>query len=203
MTTHAITTAPATVPVPEPLPPYSGDDPLCAMCSHDLAYTQFRAEQVRAQREFNGRMERHAVFPARLERQCKRCEYQWDEALNPPPGPEPARPATVAEISEALQNAHQGWALDLSPDCAEHMAGILLDLLFIDVRTDHPAWAKPARSRPLLAPPAAPADPDPALTSPLPIAAPDQEQPQPPTARPPVATFGAPIPLHQKTEDDA
>ncbi|MFF3096756.1 hypothetical protein [Streptomyces cyaneofuscatus] len=198
--TDTITAATAATPVPEPLPPYSGEDALCAMCSHDLAYTYFRAERARVQREFNGRMEWHHAFPARLERQCKRCDYQWDEALNPPPGPEPARPATVAEVSEALQNAHQGWALDLSPGCADHMAGILLDLLLIDVRTDHPAWTKPARSRPLLAPPAAPADPDPALTSPVPMAIMDQQdQPQPPT-RP---TFGAPIPLHDKTEDDA
>lgn len=197
-----MTAATAATPVPEPLPPYSGDDTLCAMCSYDLAYTSFRAKQARVQREFNGRIERHAVFPARLERQCKRCDYQWDEALNPPPGPEPARPATVAEISEALQKAHQGWALDLSSGCAEHMAGILLDLLLIDIRTDHPAWTKPDQTRPLLAPPAAPADPHPTLTSQVPIATPDQEQPQQLADRPPVAAFGAPIPLHQKTEDD-
>ncbi|MFZ4266549.1 hypothetical protein [Streptomyces arboris] len=198
--TDTITAATAATPVPEPLPPYSGEDALCAMCSHDLAYTYFRAERVRVQREFNGRLERHHVFPARLERQCKRCEYQWDEALNPPPGPEPARPATLADLVDAIGISCQGYAADLHPQLAEHMAGILLDLLFVDVRTDHPAWTKPARSRPLLAPPAAPADPDPALTSPVPMAIMDQQdQPQPPT-RP---TFGAPIPLHDKTEDDA
>lgn len=61
----------------KPLPPFSGDDATCAKCSNVGAYTEWRG----------------AEYPApayrqqeRLRRRCARCEYEWDEALNPPKG---------------------------------------------------------------------------------------------------------------------
>ncbi|MFD5788635.1 hypothetical protein ACFWH1_18680 [Streptomyces sp. NPDC127037] len=37
--------------------------------------------------DYNGRTEMRGPLPERLERQCERCDYQWDEALNPSPRP--------------------------------------------------------------------------------------------------------------------
>ncbi|MFJ3100324.1 hypothetical protein [Streptomyces sp. NPDC086835] len=104
------------------LPPYSGPDTLCPKCSHDQAITRYRAEGEHGTDEHSpfGRSRRGE----RLERQCWSCDYVWDEALNPPAGD--PRLIDVPTLARALQEAHAGWALDLSPECAEHMARQLL-----------------------------------------------------------------------------
>lgn len=58
------------------LPPFSGDESVCSKCSHAGAATKW--------------MEAETLGPSylkreRLRRECMRCGYQWDEALNPPP----------------------------------------------------------------------------------------------------------------------
>lgn len=68
------------------LPPFSGDDTTCPKCSNPSAYTQHRKAGEHGSDE-------HATFgPSkrgeRLERACARCDYVWDEALNPPKGNE-------------------------------------------------------------------------------------------------------------------
>lgn len=79
----------ANTPTPKSLPPYSGHETLCAKCSHLEALTRFRPEIGHPQtEEYNGQLKRRGPLPERLERQCMRCDYQWDEALNPAPGGE-------------------------------------------------------------------------------------------------------------------
>ncbi|MET9321932.1 hypothetical protein ABZX75_17320 [Streptomyces sp. NPDC003038] len=165
-----------TTPAPEqaggPLPPYSGRETLCAKCSNLEAYTRFQPAIGHPRtEEYNGRLERRGPLPERLERQCERCDYQWDEALNPAPG---VRPATVQEIAYALQQSHAGWALDLSPECAQYMAGQLAEMLHLLVRLDHPMWL-PRPGRPLRVPPTGPLQPGATLTAAVPI--PLQERP--------------------------
>ncbi|MEU0275947.1 hypothetical protein [Streptomyces sp. NPDC006307] len=118
--------APATSPGAE-LPPYSGTGALCAKCSHDQAITRHRAEGEHGTDE-------HITFGRsrrgeRLERQCWSCDYVWDEALNPPTGD--PRLIDVPTLARALQEAHAGWALDLTPECAAHMARQLLGNLVV------------------------------------------------------------------------
>ncbi|MEH0402914.1 hypothetical protein ACFY7V_03745 [[Kitasatospora] papulosa] len=77
---------PPTVTTPaadgEQLPPFSGDDPLCAKCSNVDAFTDYRAAG-----EY-GSDEPRRMMPSRkgerLERRCGRCSFTWDEALVPP-----------------------------------------------------------------------------------------------------------------------
>jgi len=193
------TTATAAPDTAKPLPAYTGADTVCVMCSHPSAYTRYQSERYRVLREVNGRPERHARLTARLERQCQNCDYQWDEALNPAPA---VRTATVEDMATALQHSHQGWALDLSPGCAEHMADALLRMFHVQVRPDHPLWKQHVAPRPLLA---VPADvvtlTDPAI-SPLPIvvtAPGDRPQPTVENRPAPPGTV-APVPPHEKPQ---
>ena len=59
----------------KPLAPFSGDDAVCVKCSNTGAYTEWKEAEMLGpsyrQRE-------------RLRRRCARCDYEWDEALNPP-----------------------------------------------------------------------------------------------------------------------
>lgn len=57
------------------LPPYSGDDTQCTKCSNIGAYTEWKAAEG---------LGRTVLKPDRLRRRCARCDYEWDEALNPP-----------------------------------------------------------------------------------------------------------------------
>lgn len=121
-----------TIPEPMPdqaLPPFSGDTTLCVKCSASGPYTYYRPATDRPA-EFNGRM-RRGPLPERLERQCARCDYAWDEALNPTTG---IRPATRGDITAALHLAHIGWAPPLPPKQAEHIAVGLLTAFTIYVR---------------------------------------------------------------------
>ncbi|WTW95451.1 hypothetical protein OG216_19610 [Streptomycetaceae bacterium NBC_01309] len=66
------------------LPAFSADDAVCAKCSHTEALTTYRPAQPQRLSEFNGRAELRGPLPERLERQCQRCDFTWDEALHPP-----------------------------------------------------------------------------------------------------------------------
>lgn len=65
------------------LPPFSGDDTVCRKCSHAGAETRYRARGEVPERE-EGTQSFGDIWPERLERECGRCRYQWDEALNLP-----------------------------------------------------------------------------------------------------------------------
>lgn len=71
------------------LPPYSGDDSVCIKCSNHGARTTYQPAIERVLTEYNGRNERRGPLPERLERCCRRCDFQWDEALNPSSSPIP------------------------------------------------------------------------------------------------------------------
>ncbi|MFD4315046.1 hypothetical protein [Streptomyces sp. NPDC058548] len=129
------------------LPPFSGEETTCAKCSNFEARTTYRPAIAYKLMEFNGRMVPRGPLPERLERECRQCDYTWDEALHPAPG---VRPTTVAELAWALSWSHRGWALDLPPELAEHMAQQLMELTHVMIRADHPAW-QPAGLIPLLA----------------------------------------------------
>ncbi|MFD3844761.1 hypothetical protein ACFWVB_02575 [Streptomyces microflavus] len=146
--TQALTAEPATV---TPLPPYSSPDVKCAKCSNQGAFTKYRDALGRPfLEEHNGTTVYRGPLPERLERACERCDYTWDEALQPAV-PE-LRPATIADVVHALEQSHSGWALNISPGLTEHMADALLAMLQIDVRTDHPVWQPAPAQPPLLAP---------------------------------------------------
>lgn len=61
------------------LPPYSGDDTQCPKCSNIGAYTEHKKAGEPGSGSPIG-----IGLPERLERRCSRCDYEWDEALNPP-----------------------------------------------------------------------------------------------------------------------
>ncbi|MFB8347983.1 hypothetical protein [Streptomyces niveus] len=168
------TAAPKTEQPEVLLPPFSGDETECAMCSNLEAFTVFRPATAHVIEEFNGRLERRGPLPKRLERRCQRCDYQWDEALNPSPC---VRPATAQEIGYALTQAGRRWAVDLDPGLVTQMAFDLAEMLHVLVRLDHPMWlAHPGR--PLLVPPPAAGIPEDStgLTSGVPIFLPDEPQ---------------------------
>lgn len=61
----------------EQLPPYSGDEPRCSKCSNVGAYTEWQEAS---------RLGKTILAPEHLRRRCARCDYEWNEALNPPKG---------------------------------------------------------------------------------------------------------------------
>ena len=73
--------------MPDTLPPYSGDNPTCLKCSHQGAITRHRA----AGEHGSGDPATFGPSPKgeRLERECQRCDYVWDETLNPPEEQQP------------------------------------------------------------------------------------------------------------------
>ncbi|WP_228976706.1 hypothetical protein [Streptomyces sp. DH12] len=168
-------TRPDDTPTTQQLPPYSGDDATCAMCSNTAAFTEYRQAVHRiVVEEYNGQTEQRGPLPARLERRCERCDYRWDEALNPAPG---VRVATIEEIAYALDQATAPYAVDLYPEVAAYMAKRLTESLYLLVRTDHPMWV-PRAGRPPLVPPAGPVEPDTTATAQVPI--PLQQRPDVP-----------------------
>ncbi|MFJ8852318.1 hypothetical protein [Streptomyces sp. NPDC102437] len=73
-----------------------------------------------------------------------------------------ARPVTVHELRDALSRSHQGWALDLSPEMAEHMATNLLADFHVHHRPDATTKAAAAidlAAVPLILPPPPPPGP--------------------------------------------
>lgn len=73
--------------MPEPLPPFSGDEPPCPKCSNEGAITYYRPAGTPPNYP-DSQVPEH--LPERLDRACSRCGFEWAEALNPPreqPGP--------------------------------------------------------------------------------------------------------------------
>jgi hypothetical protein len=109
------------IPLPDPtpaLPPFSGDDAVCIQCSHPEAITTYRPACGHLMEEYNGKLRRLTNAPARLERRCERCDFQWDEALNPPVqqldaasvGPVPVVPLTELQKPPAGPTAYASGA---------------------------------------------------------------------------------------------
>ncbi|AWT42592.1 MULTISPECIES: hypothetical protein [Streptomyces] len=84
----------------EALPPYSGPDAPCPKCGNEGAGTQYRAPRIRGLWEWNDANVMRGPLPERLQRNCDRCDFCWDEALTPPTPAHNAGP-TVAECAEA------------------------------------------------------------------------------------------------------
>ena len=81
MTEHS-DTAPTALSPPGPLPdeqlpPYSGDDTVCAKCGFAGASTHYRAA---GERDVWKSKSRGPSRGERMERECARCGYVWDEA---------------------------------------------------------------------------------------------------------------------------
>lgn len=154
-------TRPSTPQPAQPLPPYSGEETLCAKCSYPEAYTIYRRASFHPVAEdYNGPTYR-GPLPERLERCCQRCDYKWDEALAPAPA---AAPASATDVALALTEAAPR-ALDLTSEAAEAAARALLDMLHVQRRPDHPVWRRDPGSMP-----AVPRDiQEPAVVKPVPL----------------------------------
>lgn len=63
------------------LPPFSGEISFCSKCANLEAFTWYRPAERRHLGEWNGQREMRGPLPGRLERQCQRCNFQWEEAL--------------------------------------------------------------------------------------------------------------------------
>lgn len=64
------------------LPPWSGESTVCAKCSNGGAQVAYR--KAGEPPEDSGPVTLGETWPERLERECSRCGYRWDEQLNPP-----------------------------------------------------------------------------------------------------------------------
>ncbi|MFJ3249146.1 hypothetical protein [Streptomyces sp. NPDC086782] len=116
------------------LPPFSGDDTECLKCGFTDVGTRYRQPMpVRFTDIFNGRC-RSGPLPQRLERQCARCAFQWDEAVI---ADEPGM--TIEALAHAVDNASP-YPYELPPEVCTHIARQLLQSLRIRARIDHPLW---------------------------------------------------------------
>lgn len=148
MTTITVDVPPAGE-VPPALPPYSGPNTLCPKCANPEAFTRYRPAMRRCMDEYNGSTNYRGPLPERLERQCMRCDYQWDEALvtDLPPM------MTVDQLVRALDDSTP-YPIELRADVAQFVAERLLERLHISPRLDHQVWdpegdAQPATVDPL------------------------------------------------------
>lgn len=117
------------------LPPYSGEDAVCPKCLHAEAFTWYRSPLAPRllQPDWNGTL-RRGPRPERLERECSRCTYKWDEALVVD------RPGmTIDALVHALDNATP-YPVELDREVLEHVAHQLLAMLYLTARPDHPLW---------------------------------------------------------------
>ncbi|WP_328434530.1 hypothetical protein [Streptomyces sp. NBC_00425] len=129
------------------LPPFSGVETVCSKCLSSDTYTWYRpAKASMPPDEFNGALRRVAL-PERLERQCTRCDFQWDEALAmDEPG------MTVAALAHALDNSTP-YPVELDGQVLAWMARELLRMLRITARPEHPVWQySNGRPPPVVAP---------------------------------------------------
>ncbi|MFF4726407.1 hypothetical protein ACFY3M_13850 [Streptomyces mirabilis] len=136
------------------LPPYSAEDAVCPMCQNREAFTWFRPALPpnAVQADWNGGL-RRGGRPKRLERECARCTYKWDEALVVD------RPGmTIDALVHALDNATP-YPVELDREVLKHVAHQLLAMLYLTARPDHPLWQY-SNGRP----PAATAPQDPAAS---------------------------------------
>ena len=146
------------------LPPFSGSDTPCPKCAYPEALTSYRRAHGRMiLSEWNGRVEPRGPLPARLERQCGRCDYTWDESLCPP-----SCGMTVRALAHAIDNAIP-YPFELSTAVCELMAEYLLGCLYVAARPDHPLWQYDAGR-----PPEPPIKPAPAESCPASQPEPDE-----------------------------
>jgi len=91
------------------LPPYSGEGPLCVKCGNDSARTEYRPLGECIHNEV---LEYTIGFSAneRLHRECRRCGYQWDEAL---------AVVTPGEPTGTSDSDSKGLCACIGVDCAE------------------------------------------------------------------------------------
>lgn len=116
------------------LPPFTGDMGSCPKCHHLYASTAYRAPlTAREREEWNG-SPRGGPLPERLERECERCSYRWDEAVGP--APDLPEPLTAQELTHALNNAAP-YPVELFPHVAEAMAANLVQMLNAYARPDY------------------------------------------------------------------
>lgn len=88
-------TTPGALP-PEELPAYTGESAVCAKCGKRDAITRYRAAGEHGARDLQTFRPSHKS--ERLERECWRCDYTWDEALTD--GTDPDENATGEEPAD-------------------------------------------------------------------------------------------------------
>lgn len=66
------------------LPPYSDDHPTCPKCRHAGATTEYQAAGLRTLAVWDDEVIPHGPLPEHLQRECRRCDYRWIEALAEP-----------------------------------------------------------------------------------------------------------------------
>ncbi|MFD0209172.1 hypothetical protein ACFVH9_08540 [Streptomyces hirsutus] len=130
------------------LPPYSAEDAICPKCLYGEAFTWYRAAITQAHlQDWNDTQVRRGPLPQRLERECSRCTYRWDESL----AVEHAG-MTVSALAYALDNATP-YPVELHRQVLEHMAQQLLAMLRITARPDHSLWQHSDGATPPATPP--------------------------------------------------
>ncbi|MGX1513977.1 hypothetical protein [Streptomyces collinus] len=131
------------------LPPYSGEHTTCAKCRNIGAVTRYRpAAHWRVMTELNGRR-RPGPQPERLERECHRCDYQWDEAL--PADDRADGGLTVDQLAHALDNCTP-YRIELHPEIARFMAERLAEMCAVYPVPGHPVWQPEEEPPPAVAP---------------------------------------------------
>jgi hypothetical protein len=117
------------------LPPYSGTETPCPKCSNPEADTRHQPALAPGMllQSHGGRL-RRGPLPERLQRECQRCEFRWDEALCPP-----GCGMTVEALAHALDNATP-YPIELHPEVCTYAARYLLECLHITARPEHPLW---------------------------------------------------------------
>lgn len=103
---------------PQGLPAFTGDAALCVKCGELGAATSYRAAGE------HGTRDRRPFSPSpkgeRLERECRRCDYTWDEALgaDEPEEPTPTRGDILADAFRGIASAVQRAAASTRDDFA-------------------------------------------------------------------------------------
>lgn len=117
------------------LPPYSGEETPCPKCSHPEAYTKHQHALAPATllRDDAGTL-RRGPLPERLRRECKSCEYSWDEDLCPP-----GCGMTVDALAHALSQATP-FPMEIPTEAHVYTARQLLTMVTVVARPDHPVW---------------------------------------------------------------
>ncbi|MFF0171159.1 hypothetical protein [Streptomyces prasinus] len=73
----------------------------------------------------------------RLERQCTRCDYTWDEAL--PTDDQADGGLSIDQLAHALDNCTP-YPVELHPEVARHMAERLMTMTVVLPNPEHPLW---------------------------------------------------------------
>jgi len=102
-------------PMPAPLPPFTGDHPVCTMCGHREAVTKFLGERGLAPLDPPSTSLTPPPGRARLHRTCGRCGYCWDEATVTP---DTSSACALALTSDGLSSrqALVGYVADVITD---------------------------------------------------------------------------------------